>query len=505
MLIQANKATRTPVYCEPHRPQLHFSTVRNWINDPNGLVYFNGVFHLFFQHNPSDIVWGNIHWGHATSPDLVHWQEQQIALFPEPGGLGYVFSGCVVVDERNTSGLRSGDLSPLIALFTHSSASGGQAQSLAYSNDAGASWQMYEGNPVLPNPGVKDFRDPKVFWHEPTECWVMVVAVGDRISIYTSGNLRHWTHRSDFGPGIGSRDGVWECPDLIRMRIDDTAEYRWVMIVSVGSGAINVGSGIQYFIGDFDGVTFRVPQDPDAQCGQVLWLDYGPDNYAGITWAGLPNSEDRHLLISWMSNWKYAAHLPTSTWRGAMTLPRQLRLTQTRDGLRVANEPVAELGRLRYRSESLPARVVGAPERVSSELSFAPTLVEIEINFDWNGRQCEKCGLIFSNSQGDELVVSFIPATRQLIVDRNNAGSSSMVGTFAATVVDAAESQLDLRLFLDVSSLEVFANGGTSSLTVNHFPDTPFHDIEIFAAGGEVAVRAMRFHRLRSIWADREE
>lgn len=500
----AKEPAQLPDYCEPHRPQLHFSPARNWINDPNGLVHFNGVFHLFYQYNPTGTLWGNMHWGHATSADLVHWQEQKLALSPEPSGLGYVFSGCVVIDEHNTSGFQRGELEPLVALFTHSSASGTQVQSLAFSTDAGDSWHMYDRNPVLPNPGVKDFRDPKVFWHEPTQRWVMALAAGDRISIYTSVNLLQWSHRSDFGPGLGSSQGVWECPDLLRMQIEDTGEYRWVLIVSVGSGAVNEGSGIQYFIGEFDGVAFRAADGPDGRRDEVLWLDHGPDNYAGITWVGVPPSDGRHLLISWMNNWQYAPRLPTSPWRGAMTLPRELRLTRTRRGLRVANEPIVELKRLRQRSESLPPRLVNGSEVVGSELSFVPTLVEIELSFDWHARNPDRFGITFGNTQGDELVVHFSPGTQQLIVDRSNTGSSSIGGQVAATVIEAVDERLELRLFLDVSSLEAFANAGTSSLTVNHFPNRPLQCIEIFSVG-EVEVKTLTFHLLRSIWADRQQ
>ncbi|MEL7187120.1 MAG: glycoside hydrolase family 32 protein, partial [Pseudomonadota bacterium] len=260
--------TAKALYREKHRPGFHFSPPENWINDPNGLVWYDGLYHLFYQYNPYDKVWGAMHWGHAVSRDLVHWENRPVALNADHDGLGFVFSGSAFVDWNNTSGFQNGEHPPLIAMFTHHSKFDEQTQSLAFSTDGGTNWQMYESNPVIENPGIADFRDPKVFWCDKSELWIMALAAGAVIKFYSSSNLRKWQFLSDFGKGIGTHGGVWECPDLFELCVDGTDETRWVLLVSIGSGAPNGGSATQYFIGDFDGCKFV----PDHT--QVLWMDY---------------------------------------------------------------------------------------------------------------------------------------------------------------------------------------------------------------------------------------
>ena len=270
------------VYNEQYRPQIHFSPKAHWINDPNGMVYYKGIYHLFFQYYPDGTVWGPMHWGHAISNDMVHWQEQPIALYPD--SLGYIFSGSAVVDENNTSGFGKDGKTPLVAIFTHHDPEGEKAgsntfqnQSLAYSLDDGKTWTKYAGNPVLKNPGITDFRDPKVMWYEPQKKWVMTLATKDHITFYSSPNLKDWTKESEFGKELGAHGGVWECPDLFPL--DDNGKKVWVFIVNINPGGPNGGSATQYFIGDFDGKTFTPSQT------NTKWLDYGPDEYAGITWS----------------------------------------------------------------------------------------------------------------------------------------------------------------------------------------------------------------------------
>ena len=288
-------------YQEQHRPQFHFSPEKGWMNDPNGLVYYEGEYHLFYQYYPDSTVWGPMHWGHAISKDLTTWEHLPIALYPD--SLGYIFSGSIVIDENNTAGFQTGIEKPLVAIFTihdmvkeKAGRKDKESQGIAYSLDKGRSWTKYNKNPVLPNKGDTDFRDPKVFWHEPTKHWVMPLAVGQHLEIFTSPNLKDWTKTGEFGQKDGSHGGVWECPDIISLNTNEGIE-KWILIQNIGRGAVNGGSGTQYFVGNFDGKTFINDNSPETK----LWLDYGADNYAGVTWFNAPNNEK--LFIGWMSNW----------------------------------------------------------------------------------------------------------------------------------------------------------------------------------------------------------
>src|SRR5437773_1097059 len=337
----------------PHRPRYHFTPERNFMNDPNGLVYFEGEYHLFYQHNPFGSDWGHMSWGHAVSTDLVHWRHLPVALREEGGVM--VFSGSAVVDRRNTSGLcgRPG-VACLVAIYA-GHGHGKQTQNLASSRDRGRTWTKYAGNPVL-DIGSKDFRDPKVFWHEPTGRWIMVVALSEerKIRFYGSADLKSWSPLSDFGPA-GSTKGQWECPDLFELPVEgDPARRRWVLDVDVNPGAPQGGSADQYFVGSFDGTTFR-NDNPETQ---VLWADHGKDFYASLSWSNLPPSDPRRIWIGWMSNWQYAPQDPTSPWRGMLTVPRALKLAALPAGLRLVQEPVAELRALRGEHWTVASRAV---------------------------------------------------------------------------------------------------------------------------------------------------
>ena len=283
-------------YNEPHRPQVHFSPKANWMNDPNGMVFFNNNYHLFYQYYPDSTVWGPMHWGHATSKDLVHWDHQPVALYPDT--LGYIFSGSAVADVNNTSGFGKDGKIPLVAIFTHHDPVGEKAgtgthetQSIAYSLDDGVTWKKYEKNPVLKNPGIKDFRDPKVMWYEPGKKWIMTLATLDHITFYSSPNLKDWTKESALGKEFGAHGGVWECPDLFPLEYE--GKEIWILVVNINPGGPNGGSATQYFTGQFDGNKFT-PYQTD-----IRWLDYGPDEYAGITWS---NTGNRKIFLGWMSN-----------------------------------------------------------------------------------------------------------------------------------------------------------------------------------------------------------
>jgi fructan beta-fructosidase len=302
-------------YTEPFRPQYHFSPPAGWMNDPNGLLYYEGEYHLYYQAIPhTHESKGPKHWGLALSRDLVHWQPMPIALYPDE--LGEIWSGSAVVDWHNSSGLQSGREKVLVALYT-SRTEAAQQQSLATSNDRGRSWTKYEGNPVISNSEYKDFRDPKVFWHPPTDRWIMILVAGHQVMIYTSTNLKAWEFASQFGADEDEGGTIWECPDLFPLAVDgNEAEKKWVMLVSLLGAAPNGGTATRYFVGDFDGRSFTNASPPQT----VQWLDYGCDNYATITFSDVPHG--RRLGIGWMSNWLYAGNIPTFPWRSAMTLPR---------------------------------------------------------------------------------------------------------------------------------------------------------------------------------------
>jgi fructan beta-fructosidase len=325
---------------EPFRPQFHFTPERNWMNDPNGLVYHDGEYHLFYQYNPFGDKWGHMSWGHAVSSDFVHWKHLPLALSEQ--GEVMIFSGSAVVDSSNSSGFGKDDQPPMVAIYTGhreetKHAKRVEDQRLAYSNDGGRTWAHYSGNPVI-DIGSPEFRDPKVFWHEPTNQWIMVVVLSKekKVRLYASHDLKKWTQLSEFGPAGAWRDPIiWECPDLFPLEVErEPSATKWVLIVNINPGGPAGGSGSQYFVGEFDGTRFT-PDDAEG----TLWVDYGSDFYAAVTWSNVPESDGRRILLGWMSNWDYTQHIPTSPWRSAMTVPRSLRLERTSKGLRLVQEP----------------------------------------------------------------------------------------------------------------------------------------------------------------------
>jgi fructan beta-fructosidase len=467
-----NKTDDTPQY----RPAYHFSPAFNWMNDPNGLVYDDGVYHLFFQHYPDGLTWGPMHWGHATSPDLLHWDEQPIALYPDR--LGMIFSGSVVIDRDNTSGLGKDGSSPWVALFTHhdmdaekAGSNRYQSQSIAYSLDKGASWTKYAGNPVLPNPGIKNFRDPKVLWHGATGRWIMALGGGDRIYFYSSPDLKTWAQESELISFEVVEGNVLECPDLVSFDVD--GQTKWVLLISVYTGAPNGGSGTRYLVGDFDGKYF-VPEHRDAR-----WLDHGPDNYAGVTFH---NRGDQRLLIGWMSNWVYAQKVPTAPWRSAMTLPRELRLERVGDRLLLAQNVVADFGEKSVAEWNQGTQDITAEGSVKLSLKASNLLA-----FTFT----------LSNDAGDCLLIGYDQSSQCYFIDRTNAGLSDFSEAFSmrATAPRLALSErTDVALYLDRSSVELFADAGLSMLTSLIFPRSPYTNFILETMGaveqGEVAVTA---------------
>ena len=442
-----------------YRPRFHFTPQQGWMNDPNGMIYLNGQYHLFFQHYPDGTVWGPMHWGHATSSDLVQWKEQPIALYPD--SIGMIFSGSAVLDKNNTSGLARGGIAPLVAIYTQHNMPGEKAgridfqnQSIAYSLDEGKTWTKYAGNPVLKTPNLKDFRDPKVIWHEPTQKWSMSLAVADHVEFYSSPNLINWNKESEIGKNLFAHGGVWECPDLLSFKVN--GQTVWVLLVSMNPGGPNSGSATQYIVGDFDGHTFK-PYTTD-----IKWMDYGPDNYAGVTFS---NVGDRNILIGWMSNWNYANVVPTEKWRSAMTVPRELSLVKQASNSNqflLVSTPVKELK--------------NAFVQIVSKENVIPNRIDIK---DIKATHFE---IILSNTYNEKLIVGYHADKKQFYIDRTNAGVSNFNPGFAAAAVAPRLSftmNMDLSILLDKTSIELFADGGRTVMTALFFPTFPYTKWEI--------------------------
>lgn len=630
---------------EAFRPQYHFTPAANWMNDPNGMVYYAGEYHLFYQYHPDSTVWGPMHWGHAVSKDMLNWEHLPIALYPDQ--LGTIFSGSAVIDWANTSGFGTAENPAMVAIFTYHDAESEktgnkdfQSQGIAYSLDKGRTWIKYSDNPVLNNPGKVVFRDPKVSWHEASQKWVMALAQGDNIGFYSSTNLREWETESSFGHEWGAHGGVWECPDLIKVKIAGTNEYKYVLIVSVMPGAPNGGSGTQYFIGDFDGTTFTL--DPEVQTtlqpvdsvfpkGEVfedfengfakwrvsgsafgsspaqgaysnqqvvsgymgkglanshfggdtstgslrsesftltkpyinffvgggshegqasvnllvnnkvvrsisgaqseelqpaswnvaefsgqsasieivdshqggwghiladqfvfadapakeaiqpaLWLDYGTDNYAGVTFADMPKQDGRLILMGWMSNWYYANQVPTEKWRSTMTIPRELSLQRTQAGLRLVSQPVAELAGIvdqQYKQNTLS--VVGKTSLFDNvDQSAGANRLRTTIK----NNKAKKISFTYSNDQEQQVTVTLNTDTKQLLIDRTQSGIVDFEPRFSGVqqgLIDTDFRQIDFDIFYDNTSIEVFVNGGQLVMTALVFPNQPYNKISI--------------------------
>ncbi|MDR6735628.1 glycoside hydrolase family 32 protein [Sphingobacterium sp. 2149] len=450
---------------EKYRPQYHFTPQRGWMNDPNGLVYLNGNYHLFFQHNPEKPVWGPMHWGHATSKDLIHWDEKKIALYPD--SLGTIFSGSAVIDKDNTAGFGKG---AMVAIFTHHNQQEEdrktglhQNQSLAYSLDEGVSWTKYRGNPVLPNSGIWDFRDPKVMWHADSQRWIMTLATKDCITFYSSTDLKTWQKESEFGKELGAHGGVWECPDLIPM--DYNGLKKWVLLVSINPGGPNGGSVTQYFVGDFDGHHFRTADN------EIKWLDWGPDNYAGVTWS---NIGDRHLMIGWMSNWQYANVVPTTAWRSSLTIPRILSLEKVGKSFYVTSTVPKEI-----ETTFRPLKKYHGGR--TKEVSFEQNLPQA-YRVDLKNLKQQEFKIILSNDFGEELIIGYHQATNEYYIDRSKSGEVSFSAEFAKTAFAqrlSNNSEVSLVLYVDVSSIELFADGGLTVMTSLFFPNKPMTKMHV--------------------------
>lgn len=476
-----------------YRPKFHFTPAAQWINDPNGLVYHGGEYHLFYQYHPQSTVWGPMHWGHAVSRDLVTWQALPIALYPDE--LGMIFSGSAVIDHHNTAGFGE---DAMIAIFTHHVHEGHiQSQSIAYSLDNGRSWTKYAGNPVIDTPpGTRDFRDPKVFWYEDggNGHWVMCLAVGRAIHFYTSPNLRDWSLSGRFGFGFGGTTGVWETPDLFDLPVEGTDQRRWVLFVGMGDGAPAGGSGQQYFVGDFDGDTFTSENPPD----RVLWADYGADFYAAQSWSNAPG--DRRLAVAWMNNWRYARDLPTEGWRGAMTLPRLLTLHPTAQGPLLRQMPAVCLAdTVGTETLALDVAVLGGGDSASLTLPGADAW-QIDVRLTLTDAQRDHVVISLAFGDGAHAVrISYLGSAQSLLFDRTQSGDVAFHPDFAAVhraplLLD--DNQLDLQIIVDGMAIALFAEDGLLSMTELIFPGAPLSTVGVDVVDGAATVTTCRATKL---------
>lgn len=465
------------------------------MNDPNGLFYAEGTYHLYFQYWPYGNVWGPMHWGHATSRDLVRWEEQPIALYPDR--FGYIFSGSATLDVNNTSGFGNGTAAPVVALFTYCDPAleklgkEAQSQGIAYSLDKGYTWTKYdEGNPVIKSPGIKDFRDPKLTWDSQHNQWVMVLAAHDKAQFYRSENLKDWTFLSEFGTGIGAHGGVWECPDLFPIKVEGSNEIKWVLLQSLNPGGANGGSGTQYFVGDFDGKMFRMEKAFEQTLGRekAVWLDYGKDNYAGVTWNNIPDADGRKLMIGWMSNWEYATVVPTQGWRSSMTLPRELKLQKKGSEYRLVTAPVQELNN--YISKTVAKSHVKIKDKVVLAEKGAVDFTAADIQCELTGLRQGTYTFTLSNSAGEQLTFGLDNRENFLFVDRSATGNTAFSDKFSSTVtkapLDGSQKEISVRVLLDKTSIELFYNNGETVLTEIFFNAKPFDGLTITGPSGEI-------------------
>ncbi|MEO7318650.1 MAG: glycoside hydrolase family 32 protein [Chthoniobacteraceae bacterium] len=476
---------------EPFRPQVHFTPEKNWMNDPNGMVFFEGEWHLFYQYNPHGDKWGHMSWGHSVSRDLVRWEHLPLALAEEDGVM--IFSGSAVVDWKNTSGFGKDGQPPLVAIYT-GHREGRQDQRLAFSNDRGRAWTKFAGNPVL-DVKMADFRDPKVFWHEATARWVMTVALSTekKVHFYKSENLKQWKYAGEFG-GAGATNGLWECLDLFPLAIEGGGT-KWVLIVNINPDGPAGGSGCQYFVGDFDGAHFKAENDA------TRWADYGADFYAGVSWSDVPKTDGRRVWLGWMSNWLYAQDVPTSPWRSAMTVPRELALRRTPDGLRLVQKPVAEFEKLR---EPDPRKFPGGTSAAAAKWLAAqanlPMLLDIEISF--TGMTPKTSFALRLHTAKDEHTTIALDAARSLLaVDRTHSGRTNFHREFSArheAPLRIADGRCTVRMLVDTSSLEVFAQNGETVLTDLIFPAAGPRSLSITTDGDEPGVSGITIHALKS-------
>ena len=467
---------------EKFRPTYHFSPLYGWMNDPNGMVYKDGEYHLFYQHNPYGSKWGNMHWGHAISKDLINWEHRPDAITPD--ALGTIFSGSAVVDTDNTAGFGAG---AIVAIYTQNSDR--QVQSIAYSTDNGRSFTKYENNPVLTS-DARDFRDPKVFWHKETQRWIMLLAVGQEMQIFSSSNLKDWAFESSFGEGQGAHGGVWECPDLFELPVDGTNEKKWVLLCNLNPGGPFGGSATQYFVGTFNGKEF-VNESPS----QTKWMDWGKDHYAAVTWSDAP--DNRRIAIAWMSNWQYANDVPTSQYRSPNSVPRDLSLFTVDGETYLQSAPSPELLKLRDISKKRSFKVNGT-RTIKDMIAGNEGAYEIELTIE--NQHADVIGFRLYNDKGEEVDMQYDMKEKKFSMDRRKSGEVGFNENFPMltwTTIESGKDELKLRLFVDKSSVEAFGDGGRFVMTNQVFPSEPYTHIDFYSKGGAYKVDSFVIYKLK--------
>ena len=505
-----------------YRPSYHFTPLYGWMNDPNGMVYKDGEYHLYFQYNPYGSKWGNMHWGHAVSKDLIHWEHLDPAIARDP--VGHIFSGSSVIDKKNTAGFGK---NAIIAIYTNNSVNHDEVQCLAYSNDNGRTFTKYEGNPVLtPFDGLKDFRDPKVFWYEKRKCWYMIVSADKEMRLYKSKNLKKWNYVSAFGKGIGQQPCQYECPDFFQLPVNgDKKKMKWVMTMNINPGCWFGGSATEYFVGDFDGKKFTCPDAHD-----VKWLDWGKDHYATVTFS---NTGDRVLGITWMSNWQYANLTPFKQNRGANGLPRELKLYENNGKYYVSENVAPEVYALRKDTKNLADASVADAKDLKGVAANMEGAFEIEADVtpDANGI----AGIEISNNKRERTLIYFDMKQGKVVMDRTESGLSDFgkqsvphdielawdkqraaEGKLPARITNSINYKNDFALatwaplslcedgkktyhvdiFVDKSSVELFVDGGRIAMTNLVFPVAPYENVKLYTQGGKAEFKNMKVHKL---------
>lgn len=472
---------------ESFRPVYHHTPAYGWMNDPNGMFYKDGLYHLYFQYNPYGSVWGNMHWGHSTSTDLMHWKFEGCAIVPDAWGA--IFSGSCVVDHENTAGFGK---EAVVAFYTSAKSTPWgdiQMQSMAYSLDNGKTFTKYEGNPILTS-SEKDFRDPKVFWYAPGKHWVMILAVGQHMEIYSSVNLKEWKKESEFGAMQGAHGGVWECPDLVEIPVEGTREKKWVLICNLNPGGPFGGSAAQYFVGSFDGKKF-VNESPT----QTKWMDWGKDNYATVTWNNAPDG--RCIALGWMSNWQYANNVPTRQYRSVNTLARDLTLYREGQELYLKSTPSVEVKKARGKKVSIPSFKVSEKHEIVNLFEEKQGAYEVEIVIQNAG--ASKIDFCLLNDKGEKVSMYYDLNRKQFVMDRSESGTVDFSKDFPAVTVAPVnvDKELTLRLFVDRSSIEAFGEDGKFVMTNLVFPSQPYVKMCFEADKNGYAVKALNVYKLQ--------
>ena len=472
---------------EVFRPVYHHTPVYGWMNDPNGMFYKDGVYHLYFQYNPYGSMWGNMTWGHATSKDLAHWTYEGTAILPDAWGT--IFSGSCVVDKDNTAGFGKG---AVVAFYTSAKPTPWgdvQSQSMAYSLDNGKTFTKYEHNPILTST-ERDFRDPKVFWYAPGKHWVMMLAVGQEMQIYSSPDLKNWTKESSFGSMQGAHGGVWECPDLVEVPVEGSKEKKWVLICNLNPGGPFGGSATQYFVGSFDGKKF-VNESPTV----TKWLDWGKDNYATVTWSNAPAG--RCIALGWMSNWQYANNVPTKQYRSTNTIARDLTLFRSGNELYLRSTPSAEIQKARDGKVNIPSFKVEGKHEIANLFEGNEGAYELVMKIQNAG--ASRIKFCLQNGKGEEVAMYYDTVRKQFVMDRSKSGIVDFSRDFPAVTAAPVEGtdEISLRLFVDRSSIEAFGDEGKFVMTNLVFPAEPYNKLAFEADKGGYTVKSLNIYKLK--------